>query len=319
MTAHHAASAVAACLLAAALTTLGCASAPAEVIFDLEDPSGDVRLTHPPQQGIQDGTFDLDRATLVRRGDRLIAELTFGAPVRVMRGVRLSEDRVRDVWPQSVDIYLDTLADAGAVETLPGRDFHVPAAEAWDRVLAISAIDDLTAPGLVRPLHVVTRGRQIVATFDARDVHRQIRGGLVVVLAASARGTGRVRPVRPALGDCHVWDDDRCTLTGTGPPVLDSTSQVVAGRPVALTYAEGERPRPRPIPVVFHQGELVSASPVVGAQLVEGALATVVDAAGEALATAVVLSVVGDVASLRLVGPLGGVAAGVVPIGPSAP
>ncbi len=287
------------CLLGT-LWTSACATQPRTVLVDLADPEGDVRLVHPDAADIRAGTFDLERFTLWREGDEVVAEVTFAAPVRRLRDVRLAEDLAVDLWPQTVDVYLDSVPGAGHIAALPGRGFDVPAAEAWDWVLVISSLRDNDGGDVLRPTHVVSSGHTLRASFHARDIPPHIAGVLVAVMATSTTGEGRVRQVAPSGGDCHVWDDARCHLVGAGPPVLDATEEVVPARPVPLAYPSGDRPRPTGIPVAFAQGALLTASPVRDGELAAGQLVTVVDAAGVAIGTATVLSVAGDAASLRL-------------------
>ncbi|MCA9515856.1 MAG: hypothetical protein KC635_13010 [Myxococcales bacterium] len=289
--------------LGAASVAAGCASGPTVIVADLPDPDDDVRLEHPPANGIVDGTFDLERVTLARRGDDVIVTATFRAPLRRRAETRLAEDHAVASFPMTVDVYLDLLPGAGHVEALPGRRFQVPASEAWDRVLVLSSLDDLVETDLVHAEHLSGRGRDLVGIFPASVLPPSgPLGVLAVVLATSPTGTGRVREVTTGLGDCTVWDDERCTLRGKGPPVLDATSDVLPARPLALTYADGARPKPEASPVVFSRGPLVGVAPVPEGQTSVGQLATILDAAGDPLATAIVVSIVGDTVSLEVVG-----------------
>jgi len=302
------------------LAASACASAPRVPIAELADPSGDVRLRHPDSPGVRDGTFDLEAFALYRQGEDVVAELTFGAPVRSLDQVRIAEDLTRSLLPQTIDIYLDSVPGAGHIAALPGRGFDVPAAEAWDWVLVISPLGDNDGPDIIRPTHVVTRGRTLRATFHGAEVPPGISGVLVTVMATSTTGEGRVRQVVRSGADCRAWDDARCALEGSGPPVLDATGDVTEGRPVSLDYLGQPRPRPTGVPVVFAQGALITASPVREGQLSAGQLVTVVDAAGLPLGTATVLSVAGDAASLRLVkGEVGDEASAVIPVEATTP
>ncbi len=267
--------------------------------FETVDPRGDTRLEHPAHPDIEKGTFDLEHVKLERVGDRFELELTFAAQVKRLTDVRPARDRVVEMVPMTVDIYLDT-RDGGRVDALPGRGFRVPAGEAWDHVLVVTELPDLSEDGLIHTQRVSVAGRRLHATFLAAGVE-DVRGVLVVVLATSSSGDGRVRQVG-TTGECRVWDDFRCVLIGTDPPVIDALGEVKPGRPVALHYPEGQRPAVSATPVIFVRGKLVGVAPVEPQQAVVGRFATVVDAAGKALATAVVLSVVGDTASLEVIG-----------------
>lgn len=281
-----------------------CASGRGEVVFDLSDPAGDVRLEHPRHPGVGQGTFDLERVTLRRAGTQWVLEASFAEPVRALTDVRLGQDFAEPIWPQTIDVYLDVTPGRGHVEALAGRGVRVSAAEAWDRALVVSSIADLDADDVVFAQTIVARGRTLVATFAGDAVPAGVRGALVLILATSPSGDGRVRPVAPG-GVCHVWDDQRCTLAGAGPPILDASAPIEAPRPVALSYREGSRPDPVKVPVVFVRGRLVGAAPVGAGDAAKGHLATLYDAAGQPIASAVVLDRVGDTVTLEVVGEVG--------------
>lgn len=290
----------------------GCASASdlrqapgpgGDPLFDHADHLGDVRLEHPPYPGIDGGTFDLEHFTLERSREGWRVEATFTSPVPTLTEVRAARDRVVAMVPQTLDVYLDLTPDAGHLAALPGRDFRVPASEAWDRVLVVSSVPDVDEAGVVHALRVTPSGRRLVATFPADAITAPVRGMLVVVLATSATAQGRVRPAGRGAAECRVWDEIRCHLVGDGPPVLDALAQDVRpDRPLPLTYVTGDRPVAKGIPVVFQRGALISAAPVAAGEVEKGRLATVLDAGGVALGTAVVVSVSGDTASLEVVG-----------------
>lgn len=270
--------------------------------LDFADASGDVRLVHPLAPGIGPGTFDLERLTLAKVAGVWRLEATFAAPVAPLEDVRAARDRIVTMLPQTIDVYLDTVPDAGHIAALPGRGFRVPAGEAWDRVLVASSVPDLSEDDVVHALRVTANGRRLIATFPGDALPDHVRGVLAVVLATSPTGDGRVRPVGHG-GDCRVWDDERCRLEGDGPPVLDALAlDVRVDRPLNLTYATGERPQVSGTPVVFQRGTLLSAAPVLASEIAKGRLATVLDKAGEALGTAIVLNVVGDTAAMEVVG-----------------
>jgi hypothetical protein len=112
-----------------------------------------------------------------------------------------------------------------------------------------------------------------VATFAADAVPAGARGVLVLVLA------------------------------GEAPAVIAATSPIDGARPVALSYRdEALRPTPLTTPIVFVRGTLVGAAPVGAGDAVAGAIAALVAADGRALASAVVLNVVGDTATLEVLG-----------------
>jgi hypothetical protein len=111
--------------LAAALLVGACASAPSEIVFDLSDPRGDVRLEHPPLAPIGPGTFDLERVVLSRVGDAWLLEATFAEPVREVQGAWVGRDFQAPMLPQTIDVYLDVTPGVGHVETLEGRGVRI--------------------------------------------------------------------------------------------------------------------------------------------------------------------------------------------------
>jgi len=271
--------------------------------WSAEDPIGDVRLEHPPHPVIERGTFDLERVSLARRGDGWRLEATFASPVPTLTEVRAARDRVIELLPMTVDVYLDTTPGAGHLAALPGRRFRVVASEAWDRALVASSAPGVFDDDVVLAQRVVAQGRKLVATFARDAVPDRVLGVLVVVLATSTSGEGGVRAVGTG-GECRVWDDTRCLLAGEPPPVLDAAQVDIArGRPMRLVYADGLRPIPRATPIVFRRGALLGVAPVSEGEVEAGRLATVLADDGTALATAIVVSVVGDTASLELVSP----------------
>lgn len=278
---------------------MGCASGGApDWAFTREDPRGDMRLEHPEHPGIERHTFDLTRLDLSQRGRQLTVEATFAAPVREL-DYRAARDRAVVMVPMTLDVYLD-LEPGGRVEGLPGRGIRFPASEGWERVLVVSGLPDLSEDGLIHAQRVSIAGRTLKAVFDLDVAVTAATGVQVVVLATSMSGDGRVRAVG-RHGECRVWDDFRCVLVGKDPPVIDALGEVSSGAPLAMVY---DQPVPKPetarVPVIFVRGKLVGAAPV-GPEAMVGQLATLYDAAGVAKATAVVLSVVGDTASLEVV------------------
>lgn len=233
--------------VAIALAAVSCAGhkaqwQPDEEILTRDDPAGDVRLEHPPHPEIARGTFDLKRLDFGRSAEYVFVTATFAAPVRPLAGVRLTEDKVVDIYPQTIDIYLDTKRGTGYIEALPGRGFHVPASEAWDKVLVISSLPDPFHAEAVRPLHLTASGRKLTAVFRRQEVPDELLGVLAVVMATSVRGEGRVLPVKKWRGDCQNWDQERCNLYGEGPAVIDASTKVEKGKPIRLSYLAGSPP-----------------------------------------------------------------------------
>lgn len=289
--------------LAIAVAMTACASSGGETILDVDDPTGDVRLTLAPG-AVTAAAFDLEHVSLVRTAQGLELTATFAEPIATLGDVRAARDRVVSVIPQTIDVYVDTTADGrGHSKALPGRDFRVPASQGWERVLVVSSLDDLSDDDVVHPLRLTVRGRRLTALFPKDALPGPVKGALVVVLATSTASEGRVRAIARGTGDCQVWDDARCTLSGDGPPILDAagSAKIAPGVPLELTYSPGMKPEPEGVKIVFARGPLVGVAPVT-ADVAKGRLATLVDGGGAPLGTAVVLSVVGDTATLEVIG-----------------
>lgn len=282
------------------VAVLGCGTAAVEHIVELQDARGDTRLQHPQAPGLSAASFDLVGVSIQRRGGRVIVEATFAAPVKPWPSAIPTElDQQRARYPQTVDIYIDA-GPGGHVAALPGRGFYVPAAEGWDKALVLAALHSPLHPDAALPQHLSARGRTLRGVFPASAVPRGARGFVAVVLATSLDDTGWVRGVSSQSTDCQTWVDQRCKLVGQGPPVLDSTSDV-AGDVIGLLYPTGVRPKGQDVPVVFQRGALVTAAPITD-RITVGAVATLHDAQQRAIGSAVVESVTGDTAVMRVLG-----------------
>ncbi len=278
-----------------------------ERLWALDDPTGDVRLAHPTAPGVGPGTFDLERVEIWRRGGRVEVEVTFAAPVRRLEPQPEDVDQRLPWFLPTVDVYLDTEQARGSVPALPGRHFYVPATHAYDRVLVLGAHDTRLPIDAFRALHLVAHGRVMRATFPAGAIDGEVLGGAAVVLATAFRGEGEVRQVGVLKGDCATWDEARCTLNGSGPPVLDATG-TFQGDVLPLSYV-GKAPAvvAGRAAVAFLKESLVTVAPLdaaLGAALRSGTIATLLDANDRAIATAVVDTVVPGAATLRIIGEL---------------
>ena len=272
----------------------GCSHSISEDVLRVEDPVGDVRLKHPAAPGLERGAFDLRSLHIVRDVDRVLVKVTFDAPVRQQSFGDVPES-TSPVFLQTVDVYLDTRAGQGDVEALAGRGFHVPAPQAWDRVLVLAHGARPQHEGRMSAQTLYAQGRTLVGVFPSDAVPPGTRGFLAVVAATSTGHDGGIRPVTEQLGDCESWDSLRCTLTGSGPAILDATSPVDSSM-LALIYPSGEVPEGTPVPVVFQRGRLLMCAPVPDS-ILAGALGTVTNEVGTPLGMVVVRSVTDGVAS----------------------
>ncbi len=221
-------------LLAAVLC--GCATtdpfAADRGLFSATDAVGDVRLEHPPADGIGAGTFDLTALSLAYNDEFLVVTATFAAPVRARRVMGLQERR-RSVFPQTVDVYIDAVPGAGATAALEGRGFSVD--RGWDTVLVLSSLQEVRADAhVVYPVHLVARESKLVGLFRLADVPARLMAVQAVVLATSPHTDGRVLAASTWRGDCRSHAYERCTLFGDGPPVMDALDAVTPGAPLAM-------------------------------------------------------------------------------------
>lgn len=284
----------------------GCATGgrfqPDELAFSATDPKGDLLLRHPDAPGLERGSFDIEKVDIGVTDDKVIVTVEYAAQVEKIRWAWVQWSRPRPIYPQTVDIYLDTTPDAGFVESLPDRGFYVSAAESWDTVLVMTSVPSVRHPSAVHPTHLYHKDNRLIGVFDRSEVPGEIRGAFIASLATSVRGAGRIRVTSKSLGDCQVWNPVRCTLPGDGAPVLDAVGELVGGEVASLVYPEGQRPKVATYPVIFKREKMLSVAPIEPKLVTEGQLATVIDTGGLAVATAVVVSIVGDTASLEVIG-----------------
>ncbi len=286
-----------------------------DVLVDLKDPSGDVRLRHPAAPGVEKGTFDLRRLVVRRLDDHIEVAATFAVPPRPLAPLPDDVDRNRPWFLPTVDVYLNLVAGKGEARALPGRAFFLPSEAAWDAALILGPGVDTPAGVVWNAEHLVTTGRTLRGRFPLDAIQGEVISALVVVLATSPRATGQVRAVGVLKGDCSTWDDARCQLDGQGPPVLDATGPVSgdviaasplgvsgesipdAGAPAASAAASA--------PVAFYGSGLVVASPIapeLARTLTLGVLATLQDSKGNSVGTAVVESLASTAVSMRVIG-----------------
>jgi hypothetical protein len=274
---------------------------PDHLVYEASDPPGDTRLAFPDHPTVRTESFDLTYVSVGTTRDHVIVTARFARPVEPVRWARIEQGQATTILPMTVDVYLDTTLEAGQLRALPARGFHVPASEAWDRVLVLSSVPRLREDGVVKPAHLTHRNDTVVGVFDREEVGGPILGVGVVVLATSADSEGFVRAASAWKGDCTVWEDLRCTLIGEAPPIIDAVGGALrTGGMLALDYPGGARPPAQRTPVVFQRGKLLGAAPVDPELISDGTLATVFDEGGTPMATAIVVSVVGDTASLEL-------------------
>ncbi len=270
------------------------------VVWAASDPAGDVRLRHPLAPRVQAGTFDLTHIEVASHGDELEVVATFAAPVRTL-GVAHGSP----IFLPTVDVYLGAGLGKGHLDAPPGRGFTVPAQAAWDHALVLSAVPLDLGPDVVGPAHLTAQGRVLRGRFPGVSLVGAPTVAYAVVLATAPDAEGGVRPVGALKGDCAQWDGSRCTLMGEQPPLLDHTAELAGQLLRPRELAEAGSPARVEVSVVFQREAVLTVAPIPTLEqprYVVGALVTLYSAPGEPVGTAVVVSRLGDAATLQRLG-----------------
>ncbi len=211
-------------------------TAPGERLFRMEDPAGDDHgpgtYTYPGNAVFTPGSFDLLSVEATDDGDDVLFAIRLGAPFE-------------DPWDgspvgydlQNIDIYVDTRADGGFTDLLPGRRAQVADGFAWDRAIFATGRTDVVerdveekVPGDMREaLFVPLKDRQRVDgdTLTLR-VPRSFLGDMqpgwafqVLVMGSDGSMESdslRVREVRREASD---WNFGGGSDGGEDPNILD--------------------------------------------------------------------------------------------------
>ncbi len=140
------------------------------------DDRGSGNYDYPSSGDYRRGSFDLRGLDISVEGDFAVFEVTMGAPFRRPPGVRTSDVfQVRlenDIYLQHIDIYLDTEAQKGMTESIPGRNIRFAPEEAWDVAVILtprpfilkSILEEWKgAKRLIIPHQLQSRGSKIIA------------------------------------------------------------------------------------------------------------------------------------------------------------
>lgn len=148
--------------------------------IEFKDPKGDDKgpgnYTYPTDPIYVAGSFDLVKATIEDKGDKIDFKISFNAPVTFNWG---------DFWDvQQLQIYLDfdKVEGSGHTETIPGTQVLIDPANAWEKVIFIDPHtipkingeielkaahlkDDIVLPAKNKPI-----GKSIKATVNKADL-----------------------------------------------------------------------------------------------------------------------------------------------------
>ncbi len=148
--------------------------------LEFKDPKGDDKgpgnYLYPTDPIYVSGSFDLIKASIEDKGDKIDFKITFNAPVTFNWG---------DFWDvQQLQIYLDfdKVAGSGRTETIPGTQVLVDEANAWEKVVFIDPHtipkingeielktgdmkDDIVLPSKIKPI-----GKSLKATVNKADL-----------------------------------------------------------------------------------------------------------------------------------------------------
>ncbi len=223
---------------------VGCAHG-ARIVLD--DPAGDDNgpgsYRYPDNPAFGAGSFDLRRFSLTLEKDYWVVSIAFAA--RVKRApVFVSRDDRRDLFMQTVDVYLRTCAEKGHLDSLPGRGVMFAPGQAWNRALVLSPVPgllrealDKTFPGagdVFVPRRVRISGHRLVARVPVAFLGQAWPAAVSVLVSATRfspsfdlidRARGRLAPeglvmtVEKSAGECRLDDAGgiACHFSGCDP------------------------------------------------------------------------------------------------------
>jgi len=229
---------------------------PGDRLFRLEDPAGDDDgpggYTYPGNAVFTPGSFDLLSVEATDDGDD------------VLFSIRLGADLV-DPWNsspvgydlQNIDIYVDTRAEGGFTELLPGRRARVAEGFAWDRAIVASGRTDVieqdvaekVAPDMREALYVpLTAAQRVDGDTLTLRVPTSFLGAMQPGWAFQVLVTGsdgsmesdslRVREVRREASD---WNFGGGSDSGEDPNILDLLVPEGMTRSEALAWTPATR------------------------------------------------------------------------------
>ena len=283
-----------------ALVTAGCAGTSSVAGLRFEDPRGDDHgpggYVYPTGGGFGPGSLDLREVRLAPSGDEVVVTVRFARQVPILTQVPVSPDRRADLFPQTVDIYLDLdgLPGSGSTAALPGRNVAFPEGSGWEVCVVLSPIpgrlgqlvDRVRLAGLVEipPLVQVRRDTLRATIPRALFAGANLEDAGVAVLVTgttlsttfksfvdSDAPTAHVREVTEQPGFCDRWEEAAdgapCTFGGCGescgvhPRVIDVLHPEPGVQERLLADFDPPTGRLALAPVVYRSGREVELPP----------------------------------------------------------
>lgn len=205
-------------------------------LFRLEDPAGDDHgpgtYSYPGNPVFTPGCFDLLSVEARNGGEDVLFEIRLGAELEdPWNGSPVGYDL------QNIDIYVDTRAEGGFTELLPGRRALVAEGFAWDRAIFATGRTDVAAQDVAEKVSAEMREALFVPLYDRQSIDgdtltlrvpRSFLGDMQAGWAFQVVVTGsegsmesdslRVREVRGAVSD---WNFGGGSDGGEDPNILD--------------------------------------------------------------------------------------------------
>jgi len=225
-------------------------------LFRIEDPAGDGdgpgTYVYPGNAVFTPGSFDLLSVEAIDDDDDVLFSIRLGA-------------ELSDPWGgspvgydlQNVDIYIDTRADGGFTELLPGRRARVAEGFAWDRAIFASGRTDVVEQDVAEKVSSEMRQALFVPLEDRQCIEGdtlmlrvpksflgQMRPGWAIqVLVTGSDGSMesdslRVREVRRTASD---WNFGGGSDGGEDPNILDLLVPTGMTQAEALAWAPATR------------------------------------------------------------------------------
>jgi hypothetical protein len=247
--------------LGCAALVWGCAAARSTVV---EDPAGDDYgpggYRYPAHPAFPKGSFDLRSVRFYREARHWVFEVEFEGRLETTL-VRVGRDDQRELFPQTVDIYLAFLSQENAHrEALPGRNLRFAEGSGWSQAVILSPVPALLKQALQKttqiagevlvPERVQVLGKKLRAKVPVLDLGEEPPASMAVVVSGTrfsrsfevidaVRGTmapeGLCLPVEASAGECRLDDPEGlgcafsgCDPCGAHPQVID----VLAGEGV---------------------------------------------------------------------------------------
>jgi len=232
----------------------GCATARSTLVEDAAgDDYGPGGYRYPAHPAFPKGSFDLRSVRFYREARHWVFEVEFEGRLETTL-VRVGRDDPRELFPQTVDIYLAFLSQENAHrEALPGRNLRFSDGSGWSQAVILSPVPGLLKQALQKtttlagdvivPERVQVLGRKLRGKVPVIDLGEEPPASLAVVVSGTrfsrsfevvdkVRGSmapeGLCLPVEASAGECRLDDPEGqgcafsgCDPCGAHPQVID--------------------------------------------------------------------------------------------------